>query len=159
MESKTGSASDVAPDKDIIENSTPWFNKVLRGEISAVEAYEKVELKFNDDAEIAVIKSILNEHRKAVSSLKNYIMAVLETPDNSSGIWGAFVTSVIGTATSLGDTATLKALIEGEEHGLQQYNDMLLDSSLNALDKTLISSEFVPRQERHIFQLNAMVGK
>lgn len=136
---------------------TSDLNKVLRGEISAVEAYTQVMDRFKDDPEIYTIRQILMEHQNSVATLKKHIANKFDNPETDSGIWGTFVTTVVGTAKTLGETATIQALIEGEEHGLDQYTGLLENENLSFVEKNLISTEFIPRQEEHIFQLRAMI--
>lgn len=150
-------SSKVSKDSTGHQQSAEYFNKVLRGEISAVEAYESILSKFSDDPLHGPLSKIRNHHSDTVVKLKKHVIKKAELPDNDSGVWGAFVSSFVGTAKALGDTATLKALIEGEEHGLNQYKDMIKSSDLTAQDKDLIKSEFLPRQEEHILNLKAMV--
>ncbi len=152
--------SEIHAGKNVMkEDSVSLFNKVLRGEISAVEAYKQVIEKFKDDSQLSIIKSICSEHISTVDKLKKHIVdkADYDSPDDKSGVWGVFVSTFIGTAKALGDTATLKALNEGEEHGLNQYVQMLESDLLTQEDKNLIKNEFIPVQKKHIQNLKSIV--
>lgn len=52
------------------------------------------------------------------------MQALAETPVHDSGAWGEWAKLVMGTAKLLGDKAALKALKEGEESGLKEYQDL-----------------------------------
>lgn len=60
-----------------------------------------------------------------------------------------------GTAKALGDTAAIKALKEGEEHGLKDYREVVGDVNPDA--RQIILADLIPAQERHIQQLAALL--
>jgi hypothetical protein len=64
--------------------------------------------------------------------------------------------TVEGTASIFGDKAALKALKEGEEHGLKDYNEACDD--VDATSAALIESELIPAQQRHIMMLDRMIS-
>lgn len=140
------------------EQQTELFNKVLRGEISAVEGYRQVIDKFKNDPKILVIQNILNDHVDTVEELKKHInfKPTTELADQDSGVWGKFVATYLATAKILGEGTTTSALIDGEEHGLKQYMELMKDPDLSLEDKNLIKTKFIPRQERHIRRLEEM---
>jgi hypothetical protein len=51
----------------------------------------------------------------------------------------------------------LKALKEGEEHGLKEYQDAAEDA--DASQRHLILETMIPAQQRHIDILDAMIGR
>ncbi len=143
-----------------VEEQASLFNKELRGEISAVEGYKQVSEKFKDDPKIVIIQGILKEHEETVADLKRHIAfkPTDEEPEKASGVWGTFVATVLGTAKALGETPTILALIEGEEHGLDQYMNLIKNPSLTFEDRNLIRMKFMPRQESHIRKLHEMLN-
>jgi hypothetical protein len=58
----------------------------------------------------------------------------------------------------MGETAALKALKEGEEHGLKQYQDALHDSALAPDCRTLIGATLVPQTREHITALDRLLN-
>ena len=71
---------------------------------------------------------------------------------------GAFAKAVEGTAKLLGNAAALKALKEGEEHGLKDYEDALNDKNLPADCQALIRG-LIPRQRQHITTLDGLKAR
>src|SRR5687768_1795922 len=103
------------------------LNTLLRGEISAIETYQQALAKVTTPPAPAELRRIHGEHRAAANALRQHVHASGGDPDQGSGAWGAFAKAVEGTAKLFGDTAALKALKEGEEHGANMYEDALLD--------------------------------
>jgi bacterioferritin (cytochrome b1) len=125
-------------------------NKLLRGELSAIETYNQALEKFPDSPERPTLRSILGDHEDSADQLREHIFAMGGAPDASSGAWGAFATAVEGTAKLLGDSAALQALIEGEEHGRNEYEDALDDPDLMDEAKTAIRESLLSRQIEHV---------
>ena len=134
------------------------LNSLLRGEISAKETYvqaiEKLGVEGRGDVE--TLREIAREHADAVERLKDAVESAGGTPADSSGVWGAFARSVEGSAKTLGDAAAIKALKEGEEHGLKDYESAL--ENVDADSQRLIA-DFIPAQRRHIQQLDSMLAQ
>ena len=55
-----------------------------------------------------------------------------------------------------GDTSSLKALKEGEEHGLKDYNDAL--GTLDATSRDMVQNQLIPQQQRHIDLLDQIIN-
>src|SRR5919106_1023274 len=71
---------------------------------------------------------IQEEHGRAAQAIRDRIRELGGEPSDSSGAWGAWAKLVEGTASVFGgDSGSLKALKEGEEHGLKDYNEGLDD--------------------------------
>lgn len=67
-----------------------------------------------------------------------------------AGAWGTFATSWVGGAKLFGDKTALKAIKEGEEHGIGEYQEMLADKSLTPALKRVINQQLLPAQHAHI---------
>ena len=102
-----------------------YLNKIVRGEISAVEAYSKVIEKFPHDAEKFELASFRQDHQRNVDELKRLLRFQGEEVSDTSGAWGSTVTTMISIVSFMGDKSAVALLIEGEEHGLNQYSDVL----------------------------------
>jgi hypothetical protein len=48
-------------------------------------------------------------------------------------------------------------LKEGEEHGLNEYRDLLKSSDISPEQKQHVRDVFIPNQERHIKSIGAMI--
>jgi uncharacterized protein (TIGR02284 family) len=135
------------------------LNSLLRGEISAAETYkmaiDKVaQNEVTDD--VSTLRQMQEEHGRAAQMLRGRIRALGGEASDSSGAWGAWAQTVQGTMNLFGDSAALKSLKEGEEHGLKDYREALDDVDANSAD--LISSEMIPLQCRHIDLLDRLIN-
>jgi hypothetical protein len=133
------------------------INEILRGEISAKESYEQIFEKIESEAEKNRLSEFKNEHLAAIDFWKNQAELQGAVSDKESGVWGKAVEAFIGTSKLFGNTIALKALKEGEEHGLNNYKDLLKRDDLTNLQKDQIKRQFIPMQEKHINSLNAMI--
>lgn len=138
------------------------MNKLLRSELSAVETYKqalgKEQQKFGQEAELQRLNTILTEHQQAASQLRTQIQQLGGTPVQDSGAWGTWSKIVMGAATLLGDKAALKALKEGEESGLKEYQEVLQDPDTPPEVKTVINN-LLPRQQAHIRTLDELMAR
>ncbi len=138
------------------EETTEYLNKILRGEISAVEAYQQVIEKFSADAESLQLSRFQNEHSRAVAKLKECIQNSLEVPSPDSGVWGTAVATIVGAAKLAGNKASLKSLLEGEEHGLKEYEEVL-KMNLAPEERDLVERDLKPALKQHIAELKRMI--
>lgn len=138
---------------------TTTLNSLLRGEMSAIETYRQGLEKLRDDNEPGVdeLRAIQRDHRDAADALWHHIERTGGKPSEGSGPWGTFAKAIEGTARLFGDTAALKALKEGEEHGLKDYQDALQDANLAPEVQTLIRG-FITKQQSHIMVLDRLMA-
>jgi uncharacterized protein (TIGR02284 family) len=138
------------------------INKLLRSELSAVETYqqalEKERQKFGHETEFQQLNTILSEHQQAASQLRTEIQQLGGTPVQDSGAWGTWSKMVMGTAKLMGDKAALKALKEGEESGLKEYQEVLEHTDTPSEVKPVINS-LLARQQAHIRTLDELMAK
>jgi uncharacterized protein (TIGR02284 family) len=97
------------------------LNSLLRGELSATETYQQALAKIGNANGSIELRRIHDEHRAAANEFRQHVHQMGGKPDQGSGAWGTFAKAVEGTATLLGNKAAMKALKEGEEHGLKEY--------------------------------------
>lgn len=144
------------------ENSMDFddLNKCLKSELSAIETYhqalEKHRNQHAHDAKFQQLAQMLEDHRDAASQLRTFIQQNGGRPSDDSGAWGTWSKTVMGAAKLLGDKAALKALKEGEESGLKEYQSAARDSAASADMKT-ITSPLMARQQEHIRQLDRLI--
>ena len=136
------------------------LNSLLRGEMSALETYRQAREKFGEESGpgAAELLQIQLDHRDASDTLWHHIEQHGGKPSEGSGPWGAFAKAVENTAALLGDAAALKALKEGEEHGLKDYQDALEDKDLPEDCQALIRGLLV-KQREHIAILDRLMAK
>lgn len=144
---------------------TNTLNSLLRGEMSAIETYRQAIDKLGDDPHdpwIEELRAIQRDHRDAADALWHHIELHGGKPSEDSGPWGAFAKAIEGTAqllgNLLGNKAALKALKEGEEHGLKDYEEALQDEDLPA-DCEAILRGLLPRQRAHIAAVDRLMAR
>lgn len=136
------------------------LNKCLRSELSAIDTYHQVLEKHRQhhasDTNFQQLNQMLDDHRDAASRLQSLIRQNGGTPSTDSGAWGTWATIVMGAAKLLGDKAALKALKEGEESGLKDYENVARDSSAST-EVQNITSPLMVRVQEHIRQLDRLI--
>lgn len=136
------------------------LNSFLRGEISAAETYrmaiDRAGSSEVNAANVGLLRSMQEEHGRAAQALRDRIRELGGEASDSSGAWGAWAKFIEGTANLFGDTASLKALKEGEEHGLKDYNEGVDD--IDATSAELVSNQLIPAQQRHIQMLTQLIN-
>lgn len=135
------------------------MNTLLRGEISATEAYHTVCRRLENDPEVSRLRSFRDNHESAVRYWTSQAKLQLSIPQEDSGVWGDVVNAFVGTISLLGNTPALMTLREGEKHGLENYKKMLLNDHLSSKHKDHIRQVFIPTQKEHIRLLNEMIER
>jgi uncharacterized protein (TIGR02284 family) len=138
------------------QQSIEVCNKLLRGEMSAVETYEQAISKFKDSRDSEILVELCAEHRDSVEELCEQISAMGGVPDSDSGPWGTFAQAVEAGAKLLGGSAALTALIEGEQHGVNEYEEALNDPDMMGGAKESIRDLLLPRLYDHIAALETL---
>lgn len=133
-----------------------FLEDILQGEISAVETYDQVLDKLEDDPRAIDLQAFRSDHQAAIAKLKQEARIRLEEVPKSSGAWGTWAKLATGTAKIFGDKSALKALKEGEEHGLKQY-ESALNEDIDIALKNLIRNELLPNQHSHIRTLDTLM--
>jgi hypothetical protein len=135
------------------------LNSLLKGEQSAVETYEEVVSQLGPDGkpEAHDLRRFNTDHRDAVTLLRRQIELHRGEPVNGSGPWGAWARTLASTAEILGDASTLKALKEGEEHGMRLYEEALAQNKLDPDCEEVVRSALLPRTRAHVRELDRMI--
>lgn len=131
-------------------------NSLLRGELAAIETYRQALEKFKDPAEASVLEEIRDIHLLHSHKLKEHVLSMNGTPSHESGAWGDFARAVEGTAKMLGESAALQALIAGERHGIEEYEDALNNPDVMLTIQQTIRAEFLPDLQRNSGRLEAL---
>lgn len=140
------------------EKAIDQLNSMLRGEISAVETYTQAARRFEHEraGDAALLREIELEHGRNAQLIREEVKRLGGEPDNASGAWGVWAKSIEAIATLLGEAVTLKALKEGEEHGLRDYKDAL--EKMDGPPKELLVRRLIPAQGRHIQLLEELIA-
>ncbi len=129
------------------------LNRLLRGELSAVETYEQCIEKMEEPAlkqQLAVLRS---SHVTRATKLKSRIRAMGGEPENTSGAWGTFAKLVEGGAKIFGKKAAISALEQGEDHGKNDYASV---ENLTPEVRHFVQTELMPEQKRTHDALSAL---
>lgn len=139
------------------DSNVETLQRLLMGEISAVETYEQVIEKTADRGHANRLEAIAREHHDALDLLSGRILALGQTPETSSGSWGVWAKSVTGTSKAFGVRVAMKALKEGEEHGIKEYENALDTDDLDPETREVINKTLLPRQHAHIETLDELM--
>jgi len=140
--------------KDIIDT----LNSLLRGEISATETYVQALEKLAGDPAEAQVRQIRDDHRNAANSWRQHIHQFGGDPDQDSGAWGMFAKATQGMAKMFGKSAALKALKEGEEQGLHDYESALKKEDLPMECQQFIRT-LIPQTQEHVRVLDNLMAQ
>ena len=132
------------------------LDDLIRGEIAAVKSYDTALEKVSDVQGKSELLSIRQDHVKAVETLKKYADFEVKAEAKDGGIWAEFTKAFTGGASIFGNTAALKALKIGEEHGIQEYKEALKDDTIQAELKQIIQTELLPNQQKHIATIDQL---
>jgi len=133
------------------------MDDLIRGEMAAVKSYTTVLGSIKDEKEKAKLEIIRKDHENAVSKLKSYAPAEVKEDAKSSGAWGAFASAWTGGAKLMGNEVALKALTQGEEHGIKEYKEALADENIKPELKQMIRTQFLPKQEEHLKMIKELM--
>jgi rubrerythrin len=133
------------------------MDDLIRGEMSAVKVYDQVLEKVKDPKEASRLNAIRKDHVNAVATLKRFASADVKEDTQTVGPWGTFTEAWTGAAKLMGNTAALKALTQGEEHGISEYKEALEDKNVSADVKKMIKSSLLPKTEEHIKSLKTFM--
>ncbi|WP_411827990.1 DUF2383 domain-containing protein [Luteolibacter sp. AS25] len=131
-------------------------NKLLRGELSAVETYERAIEKHPESPATSELRRIQNEHRESVSILTKNVVEMGGEPETDSGAWGTFANAIQCAANLFGKESAIESLQNGEEHGQKDYQEALESDDVMDHCKTLIQTALLPKVESHIKTLERL---
>ena len=139
------------------ETTIDLLNSLLRGELAAVETYRQAEAKFDDLLEAELLKQVTRDHQQVGAQLRDRVTRSGGKAERNSEVWSAFTRVAEEGAMMSGKTAALKALKEGEQHGVSSYEAALKDEGLPPECQNLIRNTLLPRCMQHIYSLNQMI--
>lgn len=139
-----------------IDHCISVCNKLLRGEISAVETYDQAIDKHADSFAASELQRIRSEHKNAVDRLSMNVREMGGEPDTTSGAWGTFANAVQGAANMFGEESAIKGLKSGEENGRDDYQEALRDDEVLPETKNMIREELLPATISHISALERL---
>lgn len=122
------------------------LNRLLRGELSAVETYGQALERLRDSAHKGDLDECMRSHEQRAEMLRQQVLRLGGVPSQGSGLWGGFARSVQGGARLLGERAAVATLEEGEDHGLRLYLDVI--SHVDPSTRAFVEQSLLSEQER-----------
>ncbi len=151
------------PDLEIVGTLYPLqgedtsYNDIIRGEISAEEAYHQVLSGYEFLKGKDKLQEFLKDHHDASVFWKQEARKDYEKPIDSTGVWGVVVESFVGASKMLGLESALDVIKKGEELGLKNYKKILEGDELKPHQKDKVRDVLIPKQMKHIEYLNGMI--
>lgn len=131
-------------------------NKLLRGELSAVETYSLAINRYVGKPAATELQRIRSEHALSAATLSQNVRDMGGTPTEDSGAWGAFAKTVQSAANLFGAESAISSLQTGEEHGRDDFEAALKNDDVMPECKEMIQSELLPRIHHHIATLQRL---
>lgn len=142
--------------KEAVKN----MSALVKGELAAVETYKQALDKITRPEVVGPeLRAIESDHEEALTVLQEHMTEMNAVAPVDSGLWGEWAKAVEGTATAFGDKAAIKALKEGEEHGVNTYEKALRDRELDDEIRQIIRSQLLPKTKAHIAVLDDLLVK
>jgi uncharacterized protein (TIGR02284 family) len=129
------------------EATVKELNDLLAGELSAIETYGQALEKVGSDFTAKVdLEQCRAAHQDRARRLSDTVTRLGGTPTRSSGMWGSFSKMVQTGAKALGQSATIAALEEGEDHGVRHYRKAV--EKLDPDTSKFVANDLLPSQIR-----------
>jgi hypothetical protein len=132
------------------------LDKMLRGEMAAVDTYNQAITRFGSEPGGDDLRSLRQDHQDAVAALTDLVTQAGGKPSTSPGVWGDFAKVVTATAKLAGNDAAFTALRAGEQVGIRNYEDAGKDANLTTEDKRLIQDTLLPKARIHLAKLDEL---
>jgi hypothetical protein len=123
--------------------SVDALNDLLRGEVAAVEAYRRVLDRLGNSPTRGPLQDCRWSHAQRIAKLREQVMSLGGAPARDSAPWAAFARLFEGAVS--GERDAVAALAEGEDQGVQLYQDAL--DGLDGPSRKLVETELLPAQE------------
>jgi len=134
------------------------LNSLLRSQLAALETYDRAMSKFEDHHLIAELQGIREEHARAIAQLRERVIQFGGEPCEGSDLWGACAAAITGPEQVIGPTTALAALRQGEEHSINELEDVLKNENVNTECKKLLRTDLLPCSRKHVEELNRLMG-
>lgn len=134
------------------------LSALVKGELAAVETYKQALDKISAQESAGPdLRAIESDHEEALTVLQERMTEINAAAPVDSGLWGEWANAVEGAAAAFGAKAAIKALKEGEEHGVKSYEKALRDQTLDDEIRQIIRSRILPKTKDHIAVLDRLL--
>lgn len=140
-------------------NEVTQLDDLVRGELAAIKAYDQALADTKDESQKNRLMMIRKDHEKAAAVLSKYVAGKKDLLEDtqSAGPWGTFAKTWVKGRGLAGNEGAMKALRDGEEHGINEYEEALEDDSISKDLKEKIRAELLPNQKKHIETLKTFM--
>lgn len=136
------------------QNAIERLNELLRQEISAAETYDMALGRSKHTGFVEAIRQLRDEHTQRIALIREKIREVGGEPAEGSGVWGAWAKTVQAGADLLGDKTAVAALEQGEDHGVELYEQAARDE--NVIVRDFVTSVLLPKQQKSHSECRAL---
>jgi rubrerythrin len=143
----------------MMKDAPTQLDDLMRGEMAALKAYDQALADLKDEKERSKLMAIRDDHEKALSAMSKYVEGKPELLKDTeeAGPWGTFAKSWTKGRGLVGNEGAIKALRQGEQHGINEYEEALRDEKISKELKDRIRSEFLPNQKKHVESLKKLI--
>jgi hypothetical protein len=120
------------------------LNRLLRGELSAVETYRYTYDRASHPHFRAALDDCMQSHARRIQLLRRRIQALGGIPARTSGTWGVLAMTAALGADLFGPSAAVSALELGERRGHADYLRAL--PKLDPQCRAFVQAQLVPSQ-------------
>lgn len=107
--------------------------RLTRGEMAAIEAYERAIDKFSGQPEESILRTIRREHIDAHARLVDLLADRGAPPPEDLGPFGHVAKAIHKLTSWINDELPLQVLQRGERLGVQRYERALEDPALSSV--------------------------
>lgn len=129
------------------------LNRLLRGEIAAVETYTQCIERLEDAGVKAQLTELCLSHQARCERIRTRVRLLGGTPESHSGVWGTVAGVLEGGAALIGEKAALRLLEEGEMHGIRHYDHI---REVSSATRNFIFNGLLPEQEHTTASLRSL---
>lgn len=129
---------------ELSNRSVTSLNRLLRGELSAVEIYRYTYDRVRNPRFRACLDDCMQSHARRIQLLRRRIQALGGIPTRSSGTWGILAMTVALFADLFGVTGLVAALELGEARGRTDYQRAL--PKLDPQSRAFVEGQLMPPQ-------------
>jgi hypothetical protein len=130
---------------------------LVKDELATIETYRLALERLGGRPEGADLRRIENDHEEAVSLLQERVARAGVEPPTSAGAWGFWMKLKEATASLGGERAAMRALRDGEERDIADYEQALSNTELDYELKELIGAHILPKTKSHLTLLDQYI--
>lgn len=128
-----------------LHRTASLLNRLLRGEMSAVDAFD-ICLDHAAPSHLPVLRTCRDAHAERSRMLSKHIRTLGELPNEGPGVWCAITATISSSAAMMTEDRIIDLLLEGEDHGKNEYKVILCDEGLDEETKVWVRDTLFTNQ-------------